>query len=590
MSRPLAPLFLALSLIIPAAAATEAPLPAPDSVVADAEAAAEALAVAKVFAGLRLGETQLRELLPLLEGAQTRLRELERSIGAGLAAHTAALTEVRARLYAGKPGSERAETAYDEALKSVEKRRKQLRADLVATTRRALERALGPRQESLVLQTAASASYQQRTATYRAQWLTGEELGGPIGWMGRIMDRNRGLSREEFERDQTRHADQDIQLGRYTTEGAARLKAMMERVRALPARDYEARKAELALEVYLENHDVYLETPPPDPQREVDRFLDRYFLSPHAPTAARVRLGIAVPRPASPPGGGSEAARVHAQIRVLRALAPLRLRPAQSRSLLEVLEPGVLRWEEAGRETVPPLAAVIPRLREAAAHPTPALEQPSAAELEYLRLKQLRQTTRDRARAETRNALRAVIEKELTAEQRETIRATGGAERVAEYYRQWQVGEYNYITHVGNTLDQLRRVDTRRFADDRLVFAMRMAEVGEWRALVNRNSAGRGPDGTVTTAMPAEVRARLQDGAVQARIRPLLQLADRVRSLSEPLYRQERPKIALQVWRGLMGQLRQANPSRSEDAFFDHYFLSPAALAVLPILAGVQRP
>jgi hypothetical protein len=188
----------------------------------------------------------------------------------------------------GKAPSTRAETQYLESVQLAQTKRAKLRADLVASLKRLLAKEMSPAQEALLLQTARSVAYQERTAGWRVDALTGNRGGGPITFMGRMMDRVREMSPDDFAQQQQRMAGTGAGGGR----GGQQMAAMMAQVRAMPNDAYQQQRSDLALRYF----DSRTNAGQQDPSAEVDRFIDRYFLSPRIPAVMRQRLGAGAPR------------------------------------------------------------------------------------------------------------------------------------------------------------------------------------------------------------------------------------------------------------------------------------------------------
>src|SRR5262249_52369885 len=123
--------------------------------------------------------TQLSELLPALQGAQTRLTELDTKEAAKLAAWQGSLEQARRDLLAGTGSGSRATEQFSLAQWTAAQNRARLRADLVSSLRATLEKMLTPAQTAQMVQSGQAALLAQRTAAWR-----GGGRGGPGGWGG----------------------------------------------------------------------------------------------------------------------------------------------------------------------------------------------------------------------------------------------------------------------------------------------------------------------------------------------------------------------------------------------------------------------
>jgi hypothetical protein len=297
---------LAAVWFFPSLARAQAPgSPAPSAslvepVAADrlAQEAAEDLLLTKAFAGLQLSRDQLREILPLVADAQTRMQALERENAAAIGRHRDALVSARDQLLAGRTVSTRAEAQYAETIALAETKRTALRKDLVASLKRALSQQLGAQQQALMVQTARAVAFQERTAGYRLDLMTGNRGGGPINQIGRMMDRAREMSPEEFAQQQARMAQRRGGQAGPGGRDPQQMAAMMAQARSLPPNVYQQQRTDLALQ-FLDQAVNRSLNAAADTQAEFDRFIDRYFLSPRATSVVRRQLGM----PDSPSGG-----------------------------------------------------------------------------------------------------------------------------------------------------------------------------------------------------------------------------------------------------------------------------------------------
>ena len=117
---------LVVVLLLPSLARAQAPT-GPTSPVADAvtvtraaQDAVEDVVLTRVIVSLKLSASQMGELLPLLQDAQTRLQTLDRENADAIGRHQKPLEEARNQLLAGKSVSSRAETQYAETVKLAE--------------------------------------------------------------------------------------------------------------------------------------------------------------------------------------------------------------------------------------------------------------------------------------------------------------------------------------------------------------------------------------------------------------------------------------------------------------------------------------
>jgi hypothetical protein len=264
----------------------QTPAADPALVARAAQEAAEDLTLTRVLVGLRLTPAQLADLLPLLQDAQRRLQALDQENAESIARHKGALEEERKQLLAAKSASPRVQTKYLETLALAETKRTKLRTDLTGALKRSLAKYLGTQQEALLIQVARSVSFQERTAGFRLQAMSGERGGGPINFMGQMMDRIRQMSPEEFQRQQGR-------IGGRFGGGAnpEQTAAMMAQIRAMSPEAYAQQRADLALRLFDQNANRRDNNANADPQAEIDRFIDRYFLSPRIAVVVGQRLG-----------------------------------------------------------------------------------------------------------------------------------------------------------------------------------------------------------------------------------------------------------------------------------------------------------
>src|SRR5262245_59881869 len=119
-----------------AAPAREAEAPRPGA-AEETLSAAEDIAVVKALAPLQLTRSQLSQLLPVLQSAQEKLAELDRTEQARLTSQSAALEQARRDLLSGKGTAVRAQEQFDLARTTSAQRRAGLRTEMVASIRRA---------------------------------------------------------------------------------------------------------------------------------------------------------------------------------------------------------------------------------------------------------------------------------------------------------------------------------------------------------------------------------------------------------------------------------------------------------------------
>jgi hypothetical protein len=286
------------------------------------------------------------------------------------------------------------------------------------------------------------------------------------------------------------------------------------------------------------------------------------------------------------------------QLEILRAINPLKLSAEQTTKLLDVLRAAEQKSAEQELGSARQLVAVVPQLRQAQPQALAAPGQTTPAEVEFRRVVQSDNQVRRRLRGELRNDLRALLEKILTPEQQSALVATGHALNVQQRLQEVQEGDRGPIEGFARSLDRLRQADPRRYAQERQSFATRTAGVfaGDAPAGPGDVAGGRGPRGGDVAARAdrarradeaalrrEQLRAQLNDPAVQARMRPYLAMADQIRSMPEAAYQQQRMKLALQVWQAGEQQRVQTNPQQAVNQFIDRVLLQPAAADTLKL-------
>jgi hypothetical protein len=290
------------------AVAVSAPAVDPAAAEQDALQAAEDLAVTRVIAGLRLTAAQMRTLLPVLEGAQAKLKQQEHEAGQALAPFQPRLAETRRALIAGKDASTRAEGQIAEQIRVNGDKRRQLRSDLVSSVRRQLSNLLASEQQPLLASTARSMEMQQRTTRLRiaaadvgpAQGSRGNSGGGPIGWVARQLDQARGAAASNYDQERIqiamRLANPDRGRGNRgqtslsstdpSPQQLAPYLALMDRLRQMPDAQYQQQRADLALQALAQGGG----TSPADAEAQISDLIDRYFLSPRMVSTLQERL------------------------------------------------------------------------------------------------------------------------------------------------------------------------------------------------------------------------------------------------------------------------------------------------------------
>jgi hypothetical protein len=281
----------------PAASAAAAD---PAAAAQEALQAAEDLAVTRVIVGLRLTMSQMRTLLPVLEGAQSKLKQQDEEARRALAPLQPRLEETRRALIAGKDASTRAEGRVAEQIRVNAEKRRQLRSDLVSSVRRQLSTLLTAAQQPLLASTARSMEMQQRTARFQAVATDRGRGGGPIGWVARQLDQARGAAASNYDQERIqiamRLANPDRGRGNRGQTGLsptdpspqqlAPYLALMDRLRQMPDAQYQQQRADLALQALAQGGGAS----PADTEAQISDLIDRYFLSPRMVSTLQERL------------------------------------------------------------------------------------------------------------------------------------------------------------------------------------------------------------------------------------------------------------------------------------------------------------
>jgi hypothetical protein len=299
----------------PAVAGATASAVTPDTARVTAAEAAEDLALARVLAGVRLTPAQMERLLPVLESAQKQLGEAEAAARAAVAVPQPRLQETRRALIAGQNPSNRAEGQIAEQARIHGGKIRQLRADLVSSLRRTLSTTLSAEQQTALGTTARSLDVRERSARFMARAMAGGRGGeragerGPIGWMGRSLDRARGASDANYPQERMEIA---MRLARMGPGGGGRdggrrepaavpdaqmqrrlgpILALIDRTRQMNDAQYQSGRADLAMQIWSKRAEMGdLEVDPAETSEAIDELLDRYFLSPRMVGAMRARM------------------------------------------------------------------------------------------------------------------------------------------------------------------------------------------------------------------------------------------------------------------------------------------------------------
>lgn len=303
----------------PAAAAPEPaaePPAARDPKVVHGEAfvAAEDLTLTHLVATLSLTPEQMRRLLPVLEGAQAKLRKEQEVLRQRLAGHQPALEKTRAALVGGREASTRAEGQVSEELALQSGKLEQTRADLITSLRRSLERILTTDQYARLGRTNRALGLQRRKERTFIQAAQGVEGGGDHARFRRVLDRMRRLSPSEYGKTRFELAlhlaglnEKDEELREQGQPGLspddpdlkrqlAPYYATMDRLRDMPEEEYQQKSSETALQIWVEHTDRAQNDPAAtreasaEQNKDIEGLLDRYLLSPRMIVVLRERL------------------------------------------------------------------------------------------------------------------------------------------------------------------------------------------------------------------------------------------------------------------------------------------------------------
>lgn len=300
-------------------------------------------------------------------------------------------------------------------------------------------------------------------------------------------------------------------------------------------------------------------------------------------------------------------------VTILRALAPLKLTARQLAPLVERLEAGAARVKEL--EAADALAWVTAARTIRQAIPQAASGAPSlAADTELARIQLATRGKVEVVRRQTRDDVRALLEKSLTPAQLAALVASGKTQIARERLSRLEEGDMRRVDWFGRELDRLREASQREYPQARRRFAMQMAnlpgwwEIGQDNRMGNRAGRGGAPgEGAVPAPGVAhDGRARTQDGlqreqerlrrqeqrtqtrelladpARRAQYQQFLTTADQIRAMAPALYEKQRAQLSLQLLQ-TMTRTRAQTASNEEalNAFIERYLLSPRAPIVL---------
>jgi hypothetical protein len=285
---------LAAPLATRAAAATTAPATAAAPAAQQTASLAEDLAVLKALAPLGLSRSQLAQLLPSLRGAQARLAEFDARETEKLAAFRGSLEQAKRDLLAGKSSGTRAQEQFSTAQATSAGRRAGLRAELVAGLRRTLDTILTPQQAGQMAQNGHAVLFSQRTATFGAgrggnPGGGGPGGGGPGGRMTDRLDRVRQMSPADFQQEADRMADR---MGGQNSPQFQQFVSQMNSIRNMPHSQYLLQRDQLAMQSM--GRGGFGAALGGTTDESTNAFVDRYLLSPRAPTVLADRLSTPV--------------------------------------------------------------------------------------------------------------------------------------------------------------------------------------------------------------------------------------------------------------------------------------------------------
>lgn len=242
--------------------------------------------------------------------------------------------------------------------------------------------------------------------------------------------------------------------------------------------------------------------------------------------------------------------RLLEELQLIRAVKGSRLPQATVARVAAAVEQAYQTLEKGDAQAATTLAAQRQQLQVARRQVLAgqAIEGPTQSEVELAG----RQRTLDQQRQGFLRTLRRDVEKllqTLPVEEQPLAVAAGTlliqARRSAEADRLLMDGGQQRIS--GNTtrdLDRLRTAkDPQELQRARLQFALRAANIPNYRDLPELSTRpGQRPDPRSAARAP-----KLNDPAIQARIRPFLQTADRLRTVPAAQWEQTRARIALET-------------------------------------------
>jgi hypothetical protein len=320
------------ALIAPARAA-DTPATAGDTASRAAQetvTAAEQIAIVRALAPFQLTRGQLAALRPAVESAQARLTDLDQKEQARLTGQSSALEQARRELLAGKGTGSRALEQFELARTSAAQRRAALRTELVGSLRRTLSTILNATQTAQMAQAGQVALMTQRMAGFGGPGGPGGPggfggpggpggpggFGGPGGPGGGFggrrggpggpgggfggpggdgggsgnplidrLDRVRSMSPAEFQdllqRGPGRGGERNPQV-------AEQFAAFMNQVRSLSPSQYLLQRDQLITQFMGRVGPGGPGGPmADDPEAASNAFVERYLLSPQAPSAVR---------------------------------------------------------------------------------------------------------------------------------------------------------------------------------------------------------------------------------------------------------------------------------------------------------------
>jgi hypothetical protein len=279
----------------PPAVAPAAPDPSLQPAARDTLDAADDIALLRALAPLQLSRSQLAQLLPLLESTQAKLTGLEHEEAERRATQRPALEQARRDLLAGKGTGARAQEQFVSLTTTAAQRRAGLRAELVASLRRALTTLLTGPQTAQLAQGGQAALLSQRLAGWRGG---GPGSGGPGGRSPGApgasgsgnpaldrLDRIRAMSPAEYDTFlQRRPGGRNGQ----NPDAAQRYLSLLDQVRNMPHSQYLLQREQLAAR--MQGLGGRGPGGASDPETASNAFVERYLLSPRAPGVVRSLL------------------------------------------------------------------------------------------------------------------------------------------------------------------------------------------------------------------------------------------------------------------------------------------------------------